>query len=595
MFDKEESIVEVDNPFKIVNPEKLSAEEAKRLFVKEFTDFEKIELEGNTFLIGPRGVGKSMIFRYLQFDCQCIYSDCDILSLPYIGIYSQIKNSIFAIREIDIIKNEYLRNLLNEHWMLMYICLNFFDSLIKSDKIINSINYESLKEFYFYYFNKNNENDFYENDSTINILKNMYNKINDMYLDVNTYIKNLLISNIESKYDKELFDYITYFIPLIDNIRNINGFPKSSIYLLIDDAHYLTLEQTKILNTWIATRTNKNISIKVSSQYNYKTYYTINNEMINSPHDYFEVDMSKIYTSDTDNYKKRIKKIIEKRLHFFNINTPVEDFFPCDQKQEDEIKNIANEYIKKSDNNEIPSYNRTDAANRYARPDYIKRLSGSRKSSYNYSYSGFNQLVDLSSGIARFFIEPAFFMYAEEKENGKESITFIKPNTQNKIIREQANKFFIEEFDKLKNDDKNDVIPKENIEKLYRLLNGLGSLFRKILLSNRSERRIFSFAISDEISTEVNEILNLGIELGYLIKSTIGRKESEIGGRIKRYIFNRRLAPIWTLDPTSISGCLFLKNKFIENGLKNPKMLYDLYNIDNEGNEQYELFDDNKD
>ena len=585
-----------ENPFKIINPEKLSAKDTISLFVKDFTDIEKVMSDGNTFLVGSRGVGKSMIFRYLQFDCQCLNDECDLQKFDYISIYSQMKNSIFAIREMDILNSKNLQNILNEHWMLMYICSNLFYLLKNTEKIYNSISYNSIKEFYMEYFA--NVFDLKDNINLPNItsiLEKMYNTVHKSYLDINNYIKKLFIlQDNREMYDKPLLDYMTFFIPLIENLKNIKGFPQSSIYLLIDDAHYLTLSQTKILNTWIATRTNKNISIKVSSQYNYKTYYTLNNEIISSPHDYFEIDMNKIYTSNIDNYKKRIKSIIEKRLKLVGIETKVEDFFPCDQKQEDEIKSIADEYKKKYDNNEISSFNRSDAANRYARPDYIKRLSGSRKSSYNYSYSGFNQLVDLSSGIARFFIEPAFFMYAEEKENGNGNITFIKPNTQNKIIREQANKFFIDEFEKLKNDDKNDIIPKENIDKLYILLNGLGSLFRKILLSNRTERRIFSFAISDEISEEVNEVLNLGIELGYLIKSTIGRKESEIGGRIKRYIFNRRLAPIWTLDPTSISGCLFLKNKFIEDGLKDPKKLLYLYKIDNE-EEQPELFDDSED
>ena len=38
-------------------------------------------------------------------------------------------------------------------------------------------------------------------------------------------------------------------------------------------------------------------------------------------------------------------------------------------------------------------------------------------------------------------------------------------------------------------------------------------------------------------------------------------------------VLNRRLAPIWTLDPTSFAGYLFMQNQLLEEALTNPDSL----------------------
>ena len=60
------------NPFQIKTPEKLSPDEVASLFVDVFTDYQKIKAQGHTFILGPRGIGKSMNFRYIEPDCQFV-------------------------------------------------------------------------------------------------------------------------------------------------------------------------------------------------------------------------------------------------------------------------------------------------------------------------------------------------------------------------------------------------------------------------------------------------------------------------------------------------------------------------------------------
>ena len=96
---KEENKLVPINPFQIKTPEKLPPDEAANLFVDVFTDYQKIKAQGHTFIIGPRGIGKSMIFRYLEPDCQCISTKAKINQLDFLGLYIPLKNASFTIEK----------------------------------------------------------------------------------------------------------------------------------------------------------------------------------------------------------------------------------------------------------------------------------------------------------------------------------------------------------------------------------------------------------------------------------------------------------------------------------------------------------------
>lgn len=107
--------------------------------------------------------------------------------------------------------------------------------------------------------------------------------------------------------------------------------------------------------------------------------------------------------------------------------------------------------------------------------------------------------------------------------------------------------------------DKRDARASDYAIMLHNLIACLGSLFETILLDpNASERRVFSFAISDYPDDRVQNVLRLGLKYAYFSRSTIGRKEGF--GRTELYILSRRLAPNWNLDPSGFSAYKFLRN-----------------------------------
>lgn len=574
------------NPFQIKTPEKLNPEEALSLFVDVFTDYQKIRTEGHTFVTGPRGIGKSMMLRYLQPDCQIMLAGKQIEKVEFLGFYIPLRNASFTtITELKRLENN-ASLIINEHIMTVYFMQMVYQTL-SDEKLYGQVfdtMFEEVREY-----GKTLYEEFFLADSTTiygaktiaEVFTKLAKKMEKYYSNAIEYTKKLAFTKEVFPYNGSLFDYLGFVLPAINLLKKMKCFAGKKIFFLIDDAHCLTTMQTHILNFWVSTRTSGEISLKISTQYNYKDYYTVTGATIDAPHDYSEIDMFKVYTSKTKKtYMRRMKEIVTRRLKKVDICVEPECFFPPDQKQEDKIKEIAENYKAKYDRGENKGNKRSDDALRYARPDYIKSLTGSSKSAHTYSYAGFEQLIHLSSGIARSFLETAYKMYAEEEaRNNDRLITSISPSVQNEIVRDDANAFLFNELPKYAKrteiDSANNeyMYPKEDISKLTNLIEGLGGLFREILVSDKSERRVFSIAISDKPSATIENILSLGVQLGYFHRTTIGKKDGMSGGRTNLYILNRRLAPIWTLDPTSFAGYLFVQNKLLEEAIDNPNAL----------------------
>ena len=120
-------------------------------------------------------------------------------------------------------------------------------------------------------------------------------------------------------------------------------------------------------------------------------------------------------------------------------------------------------------------------------------------------------------------------------------------------------------------DQSKEAPPAEDVTKLSNLIRTLCGTFRQILLSDRSERRVFSIAFSDTPDEEIKRVLKLGSQLGYFHVSAIGNKDGT--GRTPLYVLSRRLAPHFNLDPTSFAGYLFVTSDRVRQALSNPDRL----------------------
>ena len=400
------------------------------------------------------------------------------------------------------------------------------------------------------------------------------------------------LSNIS--YKGPILTYSEFLFPILKEIKLLNGLPTNCpIFLMVDDADNLTTIQKKILNTWVSTRNISTICFKISTQHNYNQFRTIYGDRIETPHDYSEINIADRYTASYRSfYKDRVREVVKKRLEYAGLkNIEPEEFFPKEPSQEQKITEKFELYknkLLKEGKTERQAY---DYAYRYTIPDFIRDdLKGNRNA---FSYAGFEQLVNISSGNMRQFIEPAKKMYDQMKtkldsEKINKDITSISTTIQDEIIKKYSTDSFYQEFQKMLDTTEDcildesrridsekeiDELKKEKvtIERLRDLIDVLGNMFKSILLSTVSERRVFSIAIQDEPNEELNTILNLGIELGYFQKYVIGNKFGT--GKAHLYILNRILAPLFGLDPSSFAGYKFVKSQELLVALKDPLIL----------------------
>lgn len=570
------------NPFEYKYPDDIRPEDVIDLFVPVFGEYYNIPVTGHTFINGARGSGKSMMFRYMKPDCQILVGDegerltnsRKIVELKYFALYIPIKKGQLNITDLKM-KDKHGEALLNEHFMVTHFSLNIFNELKNTPFEEGDKGLNELIEFY--------NNSFipllkYSNYSTppppiekCTTFESVFNAIINTLRDISSsFQRDYIIKSIGVEgylpYNGPILGYLDFLYELLKDFQKLSFMPSAPIYLLIDDADELSSIQCKILNTWVAMRTSNEVSLKISTQLKYRVYSTVNNSRIDTPHDYSEVNLNDIYTTKKGLYLKRVTEIVSKRLHKFEFNNSPEDFFPVDKKQEEEIGKIAKKYMSlkvAEGQTEDQAY---DFAYRYATPDYIKGLEGNR---YTFSYAGFKELVHISSGIIREFIDFSSEMYeAQKSKNEDKEIKFIEPNIQDNIIKRYSERKLDSEFSKYK-DEADTSSEKNDIEKLRNLIHAMGGLFKTILLSNRSERRVFSIALYDEPDEELNKILNIGIQFGYLQKSMIGNKQGT--GKSKLYILSRVLAPYFTLDPSSFAGYQFMHSETLKVALVNPE------------------------
>lgn len=567
------------NPFEFKYPDDINPNDVIDLFVPVFGEYYSVPVIGHTFINGARGSGKSMMFRFMKPDCQVLVDDDgirlkeprEISDINYFGIYIPIKKGHLNKTDIKL-NNKHGEALLNEHFMVINFALSIFKELSEVKFEDNEINRKALSDFFNNVFVKFLKYSGYNESKTLNEnnpIKNTFESIIDTLREVSSefqhgYIKRLIGATEPIPYNGTLLLYSDFLFEILTRIRKLPFMPTKPIYLLVDDADELSETQRKILNSWVSLRTTNEVSLKISTQLKYKVFSTINGSRIDTPHDYSEVNVNDIYTTKKDLYYKRVKEIVEKRLkkYDFKITDP-EVFFPVDVAQKDKIEAIKKQYEKEQielGKTESQAY---DYAYRYAEPDFIKGLGGNR---YTYSYAGFKQLVNISSGIVREFIDFASEMYVGELSKADSNeFDVISPSVQDHEIKKYSRKKMESEFDKYKKE----AVNKGDMDKLRNLIMGMGGLFQKIIVSNASERRVFSIALNDEPDEELTRIIDLGVQHGYLQKSMIGNKYGT--GKARLYILNRILSPHFGLDPSSFAGYKFMDAAVLKLSLDNPR------------------------
>ena len=585
-----------NNPFTVVTPEEMTAAHANQLFVESHSEFPEIRRPGNTFIIGARGCGKSMLIRCSMPDVLMLKDNKNLSDLNVLSFRVPVKRTNLDLTELRTLDEKHAPHLLNEHFLSLYVVMNAFHQL--SDLSIPEFSKDTYESFFkilsrYLRMSGSKTEIIPDYSDSKRFFNELYLFFEEMTYDFISYLLGLTInlSTPNYSYSQPLLSFIRFIVPVFKQMLSLPGLPKAeSIFIFIDDADNLSEMQIKILNSWLVCRTQPLISLKISTQVGqYKTYISPAGVLVESPHDYQEVNISVKYTTDTitkgKSYYKFAVDIIEKRLKLFDINSTAIKFLPTYDKQEKGIEEERNLIKKEYEDNEAAARIKyhcsvSDATSRFAVPNYIRRLSEG-KSAMTYRYAVLNNIVHLSSGIICYLLDALSKMYDAQMNrisNAENKVASIDTDIQNDVMRNQADNFMFNELKKAESITESGLIPIDNVmlpvDKLQNLISAMGKTFFDILMSSRAERKVFSIALTNIPTGELKEVFALGVRLGFFHEMRIGNKQGS--GKVTIYVLHRCFAPLFKLDPSGFQGYLWVRNDDLILALKNGKQLRDI-------------------
>ncbi|MDH5692901.1 MAG: hypothetical protein OEZ47_07350 [Gammaproteobacteria bacterium] len=602
----------LENPFTVKKPDDMEPSFVAQYFVDTHTDFKKLAESNNSFLNGPRGTGKSMLLRSMEMTVASERNQSQgIEELDYLGIHVPLRREDFGITEIVTLINT-SGTAIGEHLLCMCISYHLVRNLIELSEKLDQQKVDGfIKEFseLFEACGGVIDSELVSSGSVENKLHNLQVVCEKSNSNIRQYAKRILFSDVMPSYTGALCGLRDFLLPLIREMKFIGYFPKKPIYLMLDDADNLPRCMQRVINSWISMRLYPNICLKVSTQLGYATYLTLDNRRIESPHDFTSIDVGSVYTNSSDRYSKRVQQIVQRRLELSGIIAAPQEFFPEDESQKRRLEEIKEEIRSEYENGERDSLRKgssrvTDEVTRYAVPRLMRELHKS-KSSHTFSYAGYSSLVNLSSGIIRWFLEPAAQMFDEVYASSQGEVPrSILPRVQNEVIYRWSKEFSEELVIPEVSDIQNNFVSKDEsslhqiydyrlLQKLHNLITALGIFFRNRLLDeNASEQRAFSVVVRQKVSAELQEVLSLGIRLGYLQRTDNSAKELNEARR-PRYILARRLGPAFKLDISGYAAHLSVTAEQLEIAIKSPEQFVKsrtrAIQDSSESHDQYEL------
>ena len=551
----------MNNPFELVTASKLTASEATELWCDD-SRLDRVRGRESCFINGNRGTGKSMLFRVLQPDCQERLFPGK--QPAFLSVYFPVRDSDLMIEELQLMQSNLLKNALSESHLILLILHQLFVIIRKTPQVVSAELQTAFMQLVVeriqtaFEFSEVNPPELSCSDyeETLEGVIKLFDL--ESVRIVNHVVRQL--HGPEEGYRGPLFFFDGILAPIADFFLDKVG---RCLFLLIDDGDDLPLSHTIVLNSWIARRRRSTV-FKVSTMYAYKTFETRSGSKIQQPHDFIQYDIATRFIEyRSEDYVKLMHQICIKRLRQVGLNgadgKPVDPmlFFPEDEAQNVRIEKVRKELTKTY--SEIYSGRAVrDYVYRHLTSEYMRSLNQKRASG-SYRYAGFKTLAVLSGGLVRDFIICAQRMYDDALRKSRDkAVDHIPPAIQDQVARDNADAilFDIRDARQKRSGEMEDWTAIANI------IEGLGVLFKQKMLSQDSERRVFSFAFQSRPSESTRRLLDLAIWEGYLVRGFISKKEG--AGRRYLYVLTRRVAPAFSLDVSAYSGYMSLEPSVIE-------------------------------
>lgn len=608
-----------ENPFVVYSPEDITPKEFRDIFVKEHTWVNALETPKDYFVIGIRGSGKSMLLNFLEFSHQLYYFDNKLAKFlgedriqKYIGIMVHATHEELKTDRYELL----LRNNLALKGFVRQLCMNdlvmaishlVLRTLLESDEMcqsINDIEAGKVREFCKKQLRDLDKRgmhslNFGSSDRNTRLLGSLAEiflterRIVEYYANDRFQVRDAVYEGNYSTYD-----YLHSFVVEIRKLLSIEEF---TFHILIDNGDQIKETMQLCIDSLLAQRQHRDICFKVAVKKG--SYWNMGD--IQSPHDYSQIDIDELYSTQHSVYHSRIREIASKRLVASGVKVTVDQFFPESQKEAELLQTIKSalkktyeeeydkEYGCKPDEKRPSRSEYTgNRVNKYAKAELFRRLKKTGK-----SYAGFVNLVHLSSGIIRQFLDICSYIFEEEViRKGAVDISEVSVKTQNDVIKRYADHFMDELEKEYKILEKKKKPDEAKVYRgLYNLIEALGNYYKERLMNPRfKEPRVFTFTLKDPgEDPEVEGILDVGVAGIGLAGSYFQTYwySSKTGlGKYRGYAFNRRLCPRYVIDHTSFRGRIELKSSDLLKAIETRKLPKSVVHYDEEKRAPLDLF-----
>ena len=559
------------NPFEYEAANNLKPEDIIEYYIEDFNFSRFIQSTKNIFLIGERGSGKTMALLYNSFPIQYeIQKKTGNVSFEKIGIHIPCNTPLFMKKEYLLIPDNYKKAIICEHYLVLSILYSVASTLNEIEEIVSETNENP---------NNINEKLFDEIEYVWDVQldrtsKTFYNAIMKyVNREAITTQRKINAFDSDSFYESAL-SFSSSVLPFLQMMREINLMSETHFLLMIDDAHDMNEYQIKALNSWIAYRDHSLFSFKVATvKVDRPTHITSTGGSILEGHDFITVDMEQAYQNEETDFYKLSKQIVEKRLQRIGVNSTAEEFFPMNPSMKKDLEDCREQARKSAV--EIYGKEKTKAVSdyvyKYQRAIYF-RIRSDRANKP--PYSGFETIVDISTGVVRNLLDPCYWMYDSVMNTEKSSIKYIVPKIQTNIIVERSQRMWNDlraGLDKIVNN-----CNAEDAKHILCLFENLMALFSQRLKMDISEPRAIVFSISqtDTFPDQYKSIISLLkiAQRAQYLYTRMGVAKDK-GKQEAYYVPNRMLFPFYGLDPHGQYARVSLKTTDLYNAAFHNKSI----------------------
>jgi len=558
--------VEWRNPFEDVAGEEMNYEDVRHYFVGRHTELQTVCKEFDTVLEGQRGTGKTMILKYLSFEVQIQEwldrrrgSAADFLTTAgnSIGVYCKLPHSVFDKSDLRSIEDVAHRSRVAEHRLTAHILFWLFETLktVTQHVPLDGKEAERLAD-------RANKLITIAGDSVPNSsdCSEVITGIQDVCENEAVLTDHYLASLAPSASPIRYTPYLTLEGALKPLLRLVRGFLGAEVpfFLLLDDFDVLDAYQQELIFAVAGKREFDLICFKYGVMVLGRKTHRAGPDHTYRPGDDFDwVSLDWVEGGLLSAYTEAAREIGQKRLELAGWKHTLAGLFAeweHGKTVQEEVRAAMGQEWESIPAEKRPTQKKADYYGKYGNARYFQQL---RQRGTVERYAGLDDLINVSSGIIRQFLEQCKLVVDDAHDQGwnPDDGKAISAELQNQRVRRYSRTFFDNinqaagSGDDLLSDDLG-----VTSQEMATLVESLSDLFyARLHYPGHGEPEIITIAVKGEMTKPAQALLSVAVRESIVHAFSYPPKTSG-GGPLPAYMLNRRLCPRRNLSARRMQG-----------------------------------------